>query len=224
LVFLVVASLRSAEPAAPPKNFGTRVRLPLPSTFLPDRLPEFQKKLTEFLQRGDYLRLGWSEDKGLRDTGPFIKNFSFGVHPTVKIYYSPEIMNWLVADRAGTIPDGAMIIKEQYTAPAAQYQLRTPDPVTDWTIMIKDAKGSKDGWYWAEIWKDQTIDSHNPPYSVPNAGFGLYCLRCHTSAEKDFTFASLTNIKGFPGQPLSYFVDFSWAPTRRRRRRAPRRS
>jgi hypothetical protein len=211
--FLAGAALLRADRETSPKNFGKRSSLPLPSTFLPERLPEFQKVLTDFLQHGDYLRLGWSEDKGLRDTGPFIRNFSFGVHPTVKIYYSPEIMNWLVADRAGTIPDGAMIIKEQYSAPAAQYQLRTPDPVTDWTIMIKDSKGSKDGWYWAEIWKDQTIDNHNPPYSVPNAGFGLYCLRCHTSAEKDFTFASLTNIKGFPGQPLSYFVDFSWAPT-----------
>lgn len=210
---LAGAALLRADRETSPKNFGKRSPLPLPSTFLPERLPEFQKVLTDFLQHGDYLRLGWSEDKGLRDTGPFIRNFSFGVHPTVKIYYSPEIMNWLVADQAGTIPDGAMIIKEQYSAPAAQYQLRTPDPVTDWTIMIKDSKGSKDGWYWAEIWKDQTIDNHNPPYSVPNAGFGLYCLRCHTSAEKDFTFASLTNIKGFPGQPLSYFVDFSWAPT-----------
>lgn len=185
----------------------------MPSTFLPERLPEFQKILSDFLQHGDYLKLGWSEDKGLRDTGPFIRNFPFGVHPTVKIYYSPEIMKWLVEGRTAAIPDGAMIIKEQYTAPAAQYQLRKPDPVTDWTIMIKDAKGSKDGWYWAEIWKDQTIDNHNPPYSVPNSGFGLYCVRCHTSAEKEFTFVSLTNIKGFPGQPLSYFVDFSWAPT-----------
>jgi mono/diheme cytochrome c family protein len=209
---VITAVLLRAERQTPRNNFGARSPLPLPSTFLPERLPEFQKKLSEFLQHGDYLRLGWSEDKGLRDTGPFIRTFSFGVHPTVKIYYSPEIMNWLVADRAGAIPDGAMIIKEQYTPPAAQYQLKTPDPVTDWTIMIKDAKGSKDGWYWAEIWKDQTIDSHNPPYSVPNAGFGLYCVRCHTSAERDFTFVSLTNIKGFPGQPLSYFVDFSWAP------------
>src|SRR4051794_2351553 len=57
-------------------------QLPLPSTFLPDRLPEFQKILTDFLQGGDYLRLGWSEDKGLRDTGPFINNKSYGVHPT----------------------------------------------------------------------------------------------------------------------------------------------
>jgi len=215
---LVAASLLLAnailrgEPTGAAKNFGAPASLPPPSSFLPERLPEFQKELTKFLEDGDYLRLGWSMDKGLRDTGPFINKTLFGVHPTVKIYYSPQIMKWLAGGRKGTVPDGAMIIKEQYTAPAAQYQLRKPDLVTDWTVMIKDAKGSKDGWYWAEIWKDQVIDNNNPPYAVPNAGFGLYCLRCHTSAEKDFTFASLSNIKGFPGQPLSYFVDFSWAP------------
>ncbi|MFL6521097.1 MAG: cytochrome P460 family protein [Chthoniobacterales bacterium] len=209
-LLLVASAVLRGEPK--PANFGSPTSLPLPSSFLPERLPEFQKILTSFLENGDYLRLGWSMDKGLRDTGPFINGKMFGVHPTVRIYYSPEIMKWLVADRTGTIPDGAVIIKEQYTAPAAQYQLRKPDLVTDWTVMIKDSKGSKDGWYWAEIWKDQVIDNDNPPYSVPNAGFGLYCLRCHTSAEKDFTFASLSNIKDFPGQPLSYFVDLSWAP------------
>src|SRR5204863_7327725 len=103
MAFLVVAALRSAEPTTVPKKFGARSPLPLPSTFLPERLPEFQKILTKFLQGGDYQRLGWSEDKGLRDTGPFIRNFSFGVHPTVKIYYSPEIMEWLVSNRVGTI-------------------------------------------------------------------------------------------------------------------------
>jgi cytochrome c553 len=209
---LLASAILRGEAKDAEKNFGTRGSLPLPSSFLPERVPDFQKILTNFLQGGDYLRLGWSMDKGLRDTGPFINKTLFGVHPTVKIYYSPDIMKWLVGGRTGTIPDGAMIIKEQYTAPAAQYQLRKPDLVTDWTVMIKDAKGSKDGWYWAEIWKDQVIDNNNPPYSVPNAGFGLYCLRCHTSAEKDFTFASLNNVKGFPGQPLSYFVDLSWVP------------
>jgi mono/diheme cytochrome c family protein len=209
---VVATAIGQVQPKSDEKNFGAHAPLPLPSSFLPERLPEFQKILTKFLQGGDYLKLGWSEDKGLRDTGPFINGKSLGVHPTVKIYYSPEIMHWLVADRTGPIPDGAMIIKEQYSAPAAQYQLKKPDPVTDWTVMIKDATGSKDGWYWAEIWKDQVIDNDNPPFSVPNAGFGLYCVRCHTSAEKEFTFASLTNIKDFPGQPLSYFVDLSWVP------------
>ena len=202
----------TAQSPVPDCSERKNADLPLPSTFLPGRLPEFQKILADFLQHGDYLKLSWCEDKGLRDTGPFINKASFGVHPTVKIYYSPGIMKWLIEGRNGTIPDGAMIIKEQYPAPAAQYQQKPPSPVGDWTVMIKDSKGSKDGWYWAEIWDGQTIDNNKPPYSVPNAGFGLYCARCHTSAEKDFTFVSLSNIKGFPGQPLSYFVDLSWVP------------
>jgi hypothetical protein len=192
---------------------GLDANLPLPSTFLPDRLPEFQKKLTAFLKHGDYRALKWCEDKSIRDTGPYINQMSYGTHKAVKIYYSPEIMKWLKDGRRNPIPDGAMIVKEQYAAPAVQYQLKPPSPVADWTVMIKDANGSKDGWYWAEIWDGQKIDSNNPPYSVPNAGFGLYCARCHASAEKDFTFASLANIRGFPGQPLSYFVDLSWVPS-----------
>jgi hypothetical protein len=126
---------------------GRNANLPLPNTFLPERLPEFQKILSDFLQHGEYLKLGWNEDKGLRDTGPFINGKPYGVHPTVKIYYSPGIMKWLIDGRTGTIPDGSMIIKEQYTPPAAQYQIKAPEPVTDWTVMIKDSKGSKDGWY-----------------------------------------------------------------------------
>src|SRR5436190_13617871 len=209
ILSVVVATAQSPAPAP---STGKNADLPLPSTFLPERLPEFQQRLTAFLEKGDYVKLAWCEDKGLRDTGPYINKKPYGVHPTVKIYYSPGIMKWLIEGRTGTIPDGAMIIKEQYSAPAAQYQLKPPAKVSDWTVMIKDSKGSKDGWYWAEIWDGQTIDSNNPPYSVPNAGFGLYCARCHTSAEKDFTFASLNNIAGFPGQPLSYFVDLSWVP------------
>jgi hypothetical protein len=210
--FLGFASSVTAQSPAPLPSTGKNANLPLPSTFLPDRLPKFQERLTEFLEKRYYLELGWCEDKGLRDTGPYINGKLYGVHPTVKIYYSPGIMKWLMEGRSGTIPDGAMIIKEQYTAPAAQYKLKPPPKVSDWTVMIKDSKGSKDGWYWAEIWDGQTIDNNNPPYSVPNAGFGLYCTRCHTSAEKDFTFVSLSNIKGFTGQPLSYFVDLSWVP------------
>ncbi len=209
---LCLAPSVTAQTSQPDCTSRKRADLPLPSAYLPGRLPEFQKILTEFLEKGDYLKLNWCEDKGLRDTGPFINKIPYGVHPTVKIYYSPGIMRWLIEDRRGTIPDGAMIIKEQYAAPVAQYQLKPPPHVSDWTVMIKDAKGSRDGWYWAEIWDGQGVDNNNPPFAIPNAGFGLYCARCHTSAEKDFTFASLSNIQGFPGQPLSYFVDLSWAP------------
>ena len=40
----------------------------------------------------------------------------------MRIYYSPEVLRWLANNRQGTIPDGAMIIKEQFKRrPAAYY-------------------------------------------------------------------------------------------------------
>jgi hypothetical protein len=187
--------------------------LPLPSSFLPNKLPDFQAQVKTFLTRGQYKEFHWCEDKALRDTGPFINGVSYGVHPTVKIYYSPSVIKWLMRKNPDdAIPDGAMIVKEQYSAPAAQYQIKGP-PVNPrgWTIMIKDSKGSKDGWYWGEFWSTQCVDNNNPPFAIPYAGFGLYCLRCHASAEKEHTFSYARNIKGFPGEPDSYFVDLSWA-------------
>jgi TIR domain/Cytochrome P460 len=188
--------------------------LPLPGKFLPARLPEFQAQLKSFLSSGKYRTLNWCEDKKLRDTGPFVNGVSYGVHPTVKIYYSPAVINWLLRRDSGqAIPDGAMIIKEQYSPPAAKYQLQPPKGINGWTITIKDSKGSQDGWYWAEIWDAQCVDNNNPPFAYPYAGFGLYCVRCHASAEKEHTFTYSKNIKGFPGDPDSYFVDLSWAST-----------
>src|SRR5688500_2215752 len=191
---------------------GHESGLPLPSTFLPAKLPEFQSQLKTFLTSGKYRTLNWCEDKKLRDTGPFVNGVSFGVHPTVKIYYSPSVIDWLVRnDPKRAIPDGAMIIKEQYSAPAARYQLQPPKGINGWTIMIKDSKGSLDGWYWAEIWDAQCVDDNKPPFAYPYAGFGLYCVRCHASAEREHTFTYSNNIKGFPGDPDSYYVDLSWA-------------
>jgi hypothetical protein len=186
--------------------------LPLPSSFLPARLSEFQAQLKSFLTSGKYRTLKWCEDKKLRDTGPFVNGVSYGVHPTVKIYYSPAVIDWLLRkDPTRVIPDGAMIVKEQYSAPAARYQLQPPKAINGWTIMIKDSKGSQDGWYWAEIWDAQCVDNNDPPFAYPYAGFGLYCVRCHASAEKEHTFTYANNIKGFPGDPDSYYVDLSWA-------------
>jgi Cytochrome P460 len=193
---------------------GRESGLPLPSGFLPAKLPEFQAQLKSFLTSGKYRTLNWCEDKKLRDTGPFVNRVSYGVHPTVKIYYSPAVINWLLRKNpAQAIRDGAMIVKEQYTPPAAKYQLQPPTGINGWTIMIKDSKGSQDGWYWAEIWDAQCVDNNNPPFAYPYAGFGLYCVRCHASAEKEHTFTYSKNIKGFPGDPDSYYVDLSWTTT-----------
>ena len=189
--------------------------LPLPSTFLPARMPLYQEQLTRFLKCREYAKLKWAEDKGVRDTGPYVSGSYYGVHPAVKIYYSPDVIRWLKDKRKGVIPDGAVIIKEQFHPPAGRYRFNAPPPVSDWTVMIKDAKGSADGWYWAEIWDSQCADNNGPPFAVRNAGFGLYCVRCHSSAEKEHTFSALANIKDNPGEPLTYYDDNSWffAPT-----------
>lgn len=181
--------------------------LPLPSTFLPARLPQYQEQLARFLQCRQYAKLGWAEDKAVRDTGPYVNGSYYGVHPAVKIYYSPEVVRWLKDKRKGVIPDGAVIVKEQYHPPAGRYRFEAPPPVSDWTVMVKDAKGSADGWYWAEIWDKQCADNNEPPFAMRNAGFGLYCTRCHASAEKEHTFSSLENING---ESLNYYDDNSW--------------
>jgi mono/diheme cytochrome c family protein len=124
-------------------------------------------------------------------------------------------MEWLVNGRISNIPDGAMIVKEMYhPGPAARWQDKPLTP-SSWTVMIKDSKASKDGWFWGGLWTNnppmpKPSDSFKPPFNVLNEGFGLSCLHCHASSEKESTFASTTNIKGFPGNPLSYFIDDTW--------------
>ena len=212
LCFILLCTTQLTMAQGSPCANGRESGLPLPSTFLPARLPEFQAQLKSFLTSKKYQTLKWCEDKKLRDTGPFVNGVSYGVHPTVKIYYSPAVITWLLRnDATKVIPDGAMIVKEQYSPPAARYQLQPPKGINGWTIMIKDSKGSQDGWYWAEMWDAQCVDNNNPPFAIPYAGFGLYCVRCHASAEKEHTFTYTKNIKDFPGDPDSYFVDLSWA-------------
>ena len=103
---------RNALQQTSPCANGDESGLPLPSSFPPSRLPEFQAQLKSFLSSGKYRTLKWCEDKKLRDTGPFVNGVSYGVHPTVKIYYSPKVIEWLLhRDSGKAIPDGAMIIK-----------------------------------------------------------------------------------------------------------------
>ena len=189
--------------------------LPLPSSIPRDQLPDFEKRVFKFLDDGQYQK--WCRDKWVRDTGPFIAKVYYGTHPAVRVYYSPLIMKWLVGDRKGAIPDGAMIIKEQYSPPAARYQDKSESQLVEefaksknWTVMIKDSAGSKDGWYWGEFYPGMDPDESKWPYNYPNTGFGQYCLRCHAAAETELTFASRNNIAGFPGQPLTFRVDNSW--------------
>lgn len=206
--------------------------LPLPSA-LP--LLDYEAQLYPFIANRDFAELKWVRDKSWRDTGPFVLDTNYGVHPAVRMYYSPEIIDWLEGGRKGTVKDGAIVIKEMATPPSAIYNeyrdmltyLHPNDPDTveaemlkyirkdgglNWTVMVKDSAVSHGGWFFASVDQDATIDDFSKyPYTPPtgSAGDGT-CMRCHASAAEELIFSALDNVEGYPGQPFIFRVDESW--------------
>ncbi len=82
MLVVVTSVLSNSTDTAPvqtsPCANGDESGLPLPSTFPPSRLPEFEAQLKSFLSSGKYRPLNWCEDKKLRDTGPFVNGVSYG--------------------------------------------------------------------------------------------------------------------------------------------------
>jgi hypothetical protein len=224
-LYLADSTTRSTAvdvPESADRNLGRPGGLPLPSA---TSVAEFEEKLFSFLNSREYAKLGWLRDKGVRDTGSFIDGKYHGTHPAVRVYYSPGVVRWLMNGREGPIPDGEMIIKEQYAAPAVRHAGKSDEELwkalESWTVMVKDSAGSHDGWFWSNPAKGQcVVNNHSYPFDYPISGFGIYCVRCHAATQtprtepashaNEFTFASLRNIEGFPGQPILFRVDDSW--------------
>ncbi|HEX4859752.1 MAG TPA: cytochrome P460 family protein [Rhizomicrobium sp.] len=203
----------------------------------------YEEKLNKFLggmcHRNE--KADWVRDKGVRDTGPWIGTYAngqwsgryFGTHAPVVIWYSPDMLAWLHANRPegkpapknpAPIPDGAMMVKEMYQPPGAA--CATIDPLrlkplkNGAAVMVRDHQASNDGWFWGWYgfgeksgWAPDWPAASTSPY--PNMGFGQYCTNCHASAQDHQTFADLKNIKGEPGVPLvflsqNFFLDPSW--------------
>ena len=210
------------RPDPPARDLGRPSDLPLPGRA---SVSQFEEKLFAFLNARRYVELGWLRDKCVRDTGPYLEGTSYGTHPSVRVFYSPGVIRWLMNGRSGKIPDGEMIVKEQYAAPAIRHQGKSDgdlwESLESWTVMVKDSSGSHDGWFWSNPAKGQrVVDNHRPPFDHPVSGFGQPCLRCHAATRSpgaepgadsnEFTFASLRNIEGFPGGPILFRSDDSW--------------
>jgi hypothetical protein len=137
VVFLFLTLAASAQPSSC-------------SELPPATSPGFLSRLTKYMNNWCYRKAEWQHDANVRT--------SDGVHPFVKIYYSPQIWMWLEnGDRKAVVPDGAMLVKEQYqTASQAQ--------PNEWTIMVKDHAGSWDGWYWADL---SAPSPTKPPAAIP---------------------------------------------------------
>jgi mono/diheme cytochrome c family protein len=135
-----------------------------------------------------YQDLGWVSDAHWRLSGPSVNppggNFShnYGPHFPLKVYYSPEMVDWLCNGRKGEIPDGAMMVKAMafYSNPLTGdlettvaddgcmdlQQTTTKDmPISPilWAPMLKSSHSSYDGW----MWMLQQVDLGIPPQFPP---------------------------------------------------------
>ena len=216
---LHTGSLRATSQTNPPKIAPPPGACDLTPYMPPSSNPQaFEQGLYVYLQNLCYQHApGWQHDKNLRDTGPFLDmpplnnvGSNFGTHPAVLIYYSPEVMKWLNNGRKGTIDNRAIIVKEMHNPPAS-----ANNPISGWTVMVRDSKGSWDGWYWSYAGctppantpancsptPDPTDEANT---QFPNSGFGNYCINCHASTDNTLsTFISKRNIEE---QGLTYLV------------------
>jgi hypothetical protein len=146
------------------------------SSLPPASSPHFLEHLTSYMNDLCYQKANWPHDAQVRT--------SDGVHPFVKVWYSPELFHWMtVTERKGPVPNGAIVVKEMYVTLTA--------PLTEWTVMVKDSNLSWDGWYWADLVNPSPKNPNAPPAPPKGGcaepqvlfnGTGLYCLNCHASA------------------------------------------
>jgi hypothetical protein len=163
---------------------------------------------------------------------------TLGTHNTVVVYYSPDVYRWMceqdaahekkfVAECGRTcsdcrlegkapvrpIADGSMILKLMYGNTTAQ-RLEDPSvPKKDLhmiALMVRDSRGSKDGWLWGS-WDPKSTEASQldwpPPVNLPYPwmGSGYYCLNCHASARDESTFSSVNNVLGDPDTFLKFY-------------------
>lgn len=170
--------------------------LPLPSEIGP---AAYETRLNQYVSNYCYQNdKKWLRDSEIRSTGPMLGTptsspLNYGVHKAVRVYYSPEIAEWMKkGEPEGKIPEGGTIIKEMYPLPANQSY--TNANLGGLAIMVRDSKVAWDGWYWSD--GGPTISYQ---YNYPSSGYALYCFNCHASTAKtDLTFAAMRNVTGDP--------------------------
>lgn len=128
---------------------------------------DFNDRMQKFLTGQEYLELGWIADRRWRFSGPSVLEgdsyaHNYGPHFPLRVYYSPEIVDWLCNGRQGAIPDGTMMIKAMVPLYQA-LDIRTADdgcmeivedpakPIQPflWAPMLKANRATHDGWYWS---------------------------------------------------------------------------
>jgi hypothetical protein len=71
-------------------------------TLPPATALDFQASLQAFLDNKCYQTSGWRHDPDIRGTN--------GVHPNVKVWYSPSMWAWMTGGRHGEAPEGGILV------------------------------------------------------------------------------------------------------------------
>ncbi|MCB9765442.1 MAG: hypothetical protein H6739_37050 [Alphaproteobacteria bacterium] len=140
--------------------------------------------------------LGWMHDPNWRLAGPYVgcpdetgddpaqNNGAYkGTHAWVRVWYSPEVIQWMCRTRqagqdlnAATLPPGAAILKEMHSPVVGDLRVREGTMSTlwvdadytdgiSWAYMIKGQDNSADGWFWGYLGEQPTGD--DVQYNLP---------------------------------------------------------
>jgi hypothetical protein len=150
---------------------------PLP----PPSWPNFKDRLDKFVMALCYQQQNWPHEAARRS--------SEGLHsPFVKLWYSPQLYRWMTpGNRQGQIPDGSVVIKEEYDDDVAS------SPICFWSVMIRDSNLWWDGWSWAVVGVEGACGAAAPttppamngcpePQFSFNGPTAINCIGCHGSA------------------------------------------
>jgi len=154
-----------------PAFTGACRKLPSPSA------PNFTNRFNQFVRQLCYQKQNWEHDANRRT--------SQNIHDTlVKIWYSPLLFKWMtVLNRQGSVPDGAIAIKEEYSSQTS--------PIQFWSGMVKDSSLWWDGWYWSVVGTESsasapaassTTNGCAEPQFPFNGPTSVNCIGCHASA------------------------------------------
>lgn len=130
----------------------------------------------------------WPRDQSIRNTS---NPNGTAVHGWIQISYDPAVFKWM-HDRKTQIPDGSLIIKEQFDGD-------DPTKPMGWILMLKDQKASFDGWWWGFVSPMPTTSGgcqiDQPSSCASGQIFDPNCVGCHGSANnRQLTFSSLEHI------------------------------
>ncbi len=137
-----------------PLSAFTGACAPLP----PPSFPNFKTRLDAFVMGNCYgvNKQNWPHEADRRS--------SEGLHsPFVKLWYSPQLYRWMTpGNRQGQIPDGSVVIKEEYDDDVAS------SPICFWSVMIRDSNLWWDGWSWAVVGVEGACGAAPPPTRPPS--------------------------------------------------------